>query len=369
MLHDRRLGQHRRRLHTRVDLARVGVRNVKLLRSPLWDRLDDGETFFHNLSAKRLTKYQKQLLNLGSDFIFAPIINEDSKQEFKADVARFKRLILLREQFKDAEDTKNLFFVANPDFEPTIIPSPQLHKYFADLDGMMEHFLSLDHDYLHSIRAPPPEILKALLELQTDKTITIKDADKGLGLVVMNTDWYNSQVASHLGDKINYKTVMNFELIDTTTVPATSSFQPISAVEDLNIFASIRTILLDHSLFWEQRSTSTPVQTKLSRFILQGENSRNVFANFIFCPRFIKLLFRQGLFAPTKASRLFTPHNTSILGSNHSSHSHLLFSKTANLWYKLLNNGVAPSIKIPTSSLLIWSPSILPFPLMMRLMG
>jgi hypothetical protein len=50
--------------------------------------------------------------------------------------------------------------------------------------------------------------------LMTDASITIKPADKNLGMVLVSTDWYNAELARMLSDRVTYQPLRHFALME-----------------------------------------------------------------------------------------------------------------------------------------------------------
>ena len=252
------------------------------LRSPLWQSLDDNETFFHNLSSKTLTKAQNQLLNLGYNFVFAPEVNSTTIDEFCKNIAQFKRSIKIREQFRDSQDRMDEFYVPNPDYEPTMTPSKELLHYFNQLDVMAHRFSEQDHSFYQKMQAPPSQISQALSELRADPEIIIREADKKLGLVVMDKIWYDAQVNSHLLVASNYEL---FKTLDPDSSDEASSVEANTALRSLDLFQHLRSLLEEFNLltFGSDRSL-----TRIAKFILQDQGSPQHFCKFYILPKIHK---------------------------------------------------------------------------------
>ena len=99
----------------------------------------------------------------------------------------------------------------------------QREKYAAELQ-LLEHYQAQTLKLLHSraiaainsfqLQRHSPNFGSAdqrfIQRLMNDASITIKPADKNLGLVLVSTDWYNAELSRMLADRITYEPLRHF---------------------------------------------------------------------------------------------------------------------------------------------------------------
>lgn len=91
----------------------------------------------------------------------------------------------------------------------------QLDQYLSLTERSLKHsVMHLHHKALaESIpRNHSTANLKFLRQLQADDLITIKPADKNLGMAMVDTEWYNNELKRMLADKVTYQRVSEKEI-------------------------------------------------------------------------------------------------------------------------------------------------------------
>ena len=158
-----------------------------------------------NLSSKQLSKPQINLLLKGLKFTPTP---RGNKIELKPDINEFTRKLRLAEFFHKEEtiqESNNTTpLVKNKsNFFP---PKNRNRTLDTAVDFLNEQTVSCDNKPATNLRK---EEWNALKELQDDKTIIIKEADKGGSTIIMNTTHYERMVYDLLLDEGTYKKVSN----------------------------------------------------------------------------------------------------------------------------------------------------------------
>ena len=131
---------------------------------------------------------------------FTPTPRHDS-DKLRSDIKEFSRKLRLKEYFEDdAESDDSL--VSNPS---TFVPPTGRDKH---LDTFIDYInnIPVGQNNRQMIRSSlNKEERIALKRLRSRSDIIIKEADKGSGVVVMNKDFYKSNIESMLSDESSYK--------------------------------------------------------------------------------------------------------------------------------------------------------------------
>ena len=161
----------------------------------------------HNISSTRLTTDQMILLAKGLKFIPTPKPRPNS--QILKDFELWARRIRIRHMFQDNERDEGFnpkMYAANREFEPEPASQPLedlIRVARTKLDAILrEHPVnSMGRDNLSR------RLRNALRELHNNQHLRIRNADKNLGITVMDASWEHSQALSHLGDTRNYERV------------------------------------------------------------------------------------------------------------------------------------------------------------------
>ena len=173
----------------------------------------------HNFSSKVLSSSEIELLSLGPKFIFPP--KNQSDDELNSDLKRLERSISLRKFFLNTSNnsfnrTAQKLRVKNPNWNPPANAiSDQLKFYFkatrnklkSGLLNSSTEFLSSNSTIRHQNLKKIGILKRAIKSLRSDRTIIIRNADKNLGLVVLDKDWYVNEVFRQLNDTTTYQKI------------------------------------------------------------------------------------------------------------------------------------------------------------------
>ena len=156
-----------------------------------------------NLSKRALSDAEISVLSKGLKFVSTP--KEVDFSQIKIDLENFGRRLRLKWYFRDSEE-----FSKVPVFRPRSKFNPR-HK-----DVAIEVYLSKLEDELMKLSVDgkifsnlTKEELLALNSLKSDRTIVIKEADKGSGVVVWDREDYVQEAESQLGDAAVYSKLDN----------------------------------------------------------------------------------------------------------------------------------------------------------------
>jgi len=166
-----------------------------------------------NLSDVELTDAQIKLLEKGLKF--APTPNSD-RTVLATDIKNFGRKLRLREYFAESEDTNENssqnegegIFRNKGKFNP-----PRGRDKTLDLAVDSLIHVADNLDYCDNQRSKRSNLSKqewdAIYTLKNNRSIVIKEADKGGSVVIMNTEYYAEKMKSMLQDSNTYKEITN----------------------------------------------------------------------------------------------------------------------------------------------------------------
>ena len=161
----------------------------------------------HNISSVRLTTDQMVLLSKGLKFIPTPKPRPNST--VFEDFELWARRIRIRHMFQSNERDAGFnpkMYAPNKGFEPETASQPledliRVARTKLDATLRAHPVNSMGKDNLSR------RLRKALRELRNNQHLRIRNADKNLGITVMDASWEHSQALSHLGDTRNYERV------------------------------------------------------------------------------------------------------------------------------------------------------------------
>jgi hypothetical protein len=219
-----------------------------------------------NLSDKTLNVAEEAILSLGLKFVIRPQPSTDN--ELLVSFEQFCRTVRLKKQFVHSDDTFNsTLYVPNKGFVPKT----------AGL--VLENYLSVANDKLllalqtttvqHCTRKVPKMFTIAIKALVKDTSIVIQTADKNLGVVLVNRDWYEKECMRHLMDITNY--------VMTSMVPTAAEFTTM-----------LESILVKYNkLTCKASNTNEIIYTKLANYLLQFNKVKQLkHAGSILCGKF-----------------------------------------------------------------------------------
>ena len=142
-----------------------------------------------NLSKRKLTKAEVSLLSKGLKFV--PTSNHINKAKLKLELEAYDRMLHLKWYFRNDEKE----FGRNK-FKPQSTFNPR------NKDAAIEIYLSSLEEKLMNIEIPQSKYINltrqergALYNLENDKNVVIKGADKGSAVVVWDRDDYISPLS------------------------------------------------------------------------------------------------------------------------------------------------------------------------------
>lgn len=154
-----------------------------------------------NLSQRILNDNEINLLKRGLKFTPTP---QESKEILNADISDFCRKLRLsyifneKDEDEDDDDLKPL--VRNKsNWKPKVTKDKHLEETIALLKTK-----SLDKNNNIKENLSPKE-RKAVLDLKSDKSIIIKEADKGSAIVILDRDYYREKILNMLTDNQYYE--------------------------------------------------------------------------------------------------------------------------------------------------------------------
>ena len=210
---------------------KVEARNKKsrrVVKKTIWTRRqrkfrNTGVKLYFNYSEITITHAMDKLLNRGLNFSLAP--TKVNVTELLVDIDKLVRKMLWQEYFfsKPQDLNRKQSIVKN---EKTNLPKK--NKTPEDLKRFLHATTSelLDPKNRNPIHnnLPPDELeaLNELINLQKNRVITIKPADKGAGIVILNFEDYIKSCYEHLnstqqqsdGSKKNYYEEINDQILE-----------------------------------------------------------------------------------------------------------------------------------------------------------
>lgn len=159
----------------------------------------------HNLSVKKLTLQEEAILSLGLKFIIKPPPN--SKNEILNSYNSFVRSVRLKNQFLGANAStlsgRPLLRIPNKSF----VPSPAgkaLENYITQVRyKLLERIQSINKEI--QVKYKMPKIFTVTIKnLKKDSSILICNADKNLGICIVDREWYEKEALRQLQNVSTY---------------------------------------------------------------------------------------------------------------------------------------------------------------------
>ena len=160
-----------------------------------------------NLSSATLSESDLSLLSKGLSFCPVPKFIDELK--VKSDLQAFLRRLRLKGFFHKKPVTPSAQYDSNAAiFKPKSSFTPP-----ANRDKHLETFIRIvEKEILEQVQSPQPfhrnltsKEAEALRSFKARRDITLKDADKGSAVVVMDTDRYINEGLRHLSDSTTYR--------------------------------------------------------------------------------------------------------------------------------------------------------------------
>lgn len=152
-----------------------------------------------NFSSIILNKIQLDILNKG--LTFAPTLNKINYNDINKNIIRFERKLQLHHYFFNKDKHENIIhipFNSNADWWPNTL-NPDITLACYNLKQEIHKFYQ--RRTIHNLTQIEK---KTLNELKDNTDITIKKADKGGGIAILNTDDYLNKISDMLNDKTVY---------------------------------------------------------------------------------------------------------------------------------------------------------------------
>ena len=160
-------------------------------------------TKIYNLSDRKLNNTEKSVLLKGLKF--TPTPEKSNCNQTENDVNDFCRKLRLKEYF-DSNDNTDTSVVRNKSFfTPETGRNKKLDSYISLIKEMCESIQNENKNIKHNITLEQRNAIKSLAE---DSSIIIKEADKGGGIVLMNTEFYKRKILEMLVDESYYSQII-----------------------------------------------------------------------------------------------------------------------------------------------------------------
>lgn len=153
-----------------------------------------------------LTKAQESLLEKGLTFIPSKGIMKGQKKQLKFDLQAYHRKLKLSLYFEKNQRKEKIPFLPKSDWEP---PDEKLPPEILALIKKDNKDLEKYYTLNNTISNLSKEEQNALKELQENKHIVIKPADKGNVIVILSRDQYIEEAKRQLSNKNYYKKLNN----------------------------------------------------------------------------------------------------------------------------------------------------------------
>ena len=152
-----------------------------------------------NLSNRALSDSEISVLSKGLKFVVTP--KELDQSQIKIDLENFGRRLRLKWHFRESEE-----FSEYPAFRPKSKFNPRnkdiaIEVYLSKLEEEIMNISANGSNFSNISR----EERAALNDLKSDRSIVIKEADKGSGVVVWDREDYVKEANSQLGDPTVYE--------------------------------------------------------------------------------------------------------------------------------------------------------------------
>ena len=128
---------------------------------------------------------------------FAPVPHSNIP-ELKSDICNFSRRLRLREQFGNKNDRDNSLVRNKSDYTPTPGKDDYLDTYIETIQKFPISLQKCKQNITKSEKG-------AMENLKNDRSIIIKEADKGGAIIIMDTDFYKEKVLEQLNNEEYYK--------------------------------------------------------------------------------------------------------------------------------------------------------------------
>ncbi|XP_065684436.1 uncharacterized protein LOC136096846 [Hydra vulgaris] len=163
-----------------------------------------------NLSSKKFTESELNIINKGLKFIISP--QRKGKNCYREEVIKFKRRIELKmffsenkNEYKEGKKYKNI--AKKSEWTPPTPKNKKIRRFLKIVELKTEEILKKRLD--NSPENISNNARKILLGLTKDHNIIFKQTDKGGGICILDTKDYESKVLEMLNDNTTYKLLTN----------------------------------------------------------------------------------------------------------------------------------------------------------------
>lgn len=220
----------------------------------------DPVTYITNLSSQQLTHTQNKILSLGLKFVPSRRLDQEHVEQA---LLNFKRSNRLKYFFRDRPTQTQHPFKPKSQWQPPKA-SPQIESYLERISTSIinQPPINISHNLTKAEQS-------ALKQLATDSSITIKNADKGSGIVVEDTQNYIQDGLEHLSDTNIYEEIYS----DPTQQLTTSINKYVAILHNKGIIDSITKEYLTF-----KNNTSRTQQLYFLKKIHKNPNSRQTYS-------------------------------------------------------------------------------------------
>ena len=161
-------------------------------------------TKIYNLSNRKLNNTEITVLLMGLKFTPTPVKGNFSETE--KDVNDFCRKLRLKEYFEGNDNTDASLVRNKSFFTPETGRNKTLDTYISLTKEMTNSIPKENKHIKHNLTQEQRNAIKSLAD---DTSIIIKEADKGGGIVLMNTDFYKRKILEMLVDESHYSHILD----------------------------------------------------------------------------------------------------------------------------------------------------------------
>ena len=161
-------------------------------------------TKIYNLSDRKLNNTEITVLLMGLKF--TPTHVKGNFSETEKDVNDFCRKLRLKEYFEGNDNTDASLVRNKSFFTPETGRNKKLDTYISLTKEMTNSIPKENKHIKHKLTQEQRNAIKSLAD---DTSIIIKETDKGGGIVLMNTDFYERKILEMLVDESYYSHILD----------------------------------------------------------------------------------------------------------------------------------------------------------------
>lgn len=197
------------KLTTVSDFLNLELKKVSKLKTSVFEQKITNFGV-HNISSLQLNYLQTKVLGYGLKFIPTPELT--SNEQLTQNINKFKRTLRMKEFFKNKDlvqvrmNNYNKLTLPNPKFQPPIVNN----KLEKKLELFEQFVLKINSKTNHFNWSKVEK--QTLFNLKNNNSIILRPADKNLGIVVCDRQWYVNEVNQTLSNTFNYQQVSNLKV-------------------------------------------------------------------------------------------------------------------------------------------------------------